>query len=180
MKNLDYKLSLVYTIFKGVMMNTSFEGKTITGKDEWLTPPDLVNLLQPIDLDPCSPINRPWDTAKKHYTIIDDGLKQPWKNFVFCNPPYGRAGDPFIRKMIKHNNGILLLFGRTDTKIWHELIFQHASGILFIKGRLTFFHNSGIKGANSAGAASVLVAFGNEANNRLKSLKLGKYIKLEE
>jgi len=23
------------------------------------------------DLDPCSPIKRPWDTAKKHYTELD-------------------------------------------------------------------------------------------------------------
>jgi hypothetical protein len=50
-------------------MNTSFEGKTETGKDEWLTPPEIIKSLGEFDLDPCSPINRPWDTAKNHYTI---------------------------------------------------------------------------------------------------------------
>ena len=68
-------------------MNVTFEGKTETGKDEWLTPPELVSALGKFDLDPCSPINRPWDTAKKHYTILDDGLTQPWDGKVWCNPP---------------------------------------------------------------------------------------------
>lgn len=31
------------------------------GKDEWLTPPQIIKALGGFDLDPCSPINRPWD-----------------------------------------------------------------------------------------------------------------------
>ena len=58
-------------------------------KDEWLTPPDLLEKLGTFDLDPCSPIVRPWDTAKHHYTIHDDGLSQTWFGRVWCNPPYG-------------------------------------------------------------------------------------------
>lgn len=42
-------------------MNTSFE-RTKNGKDEWLTPPYIIDSLGVFDLDPCSPINRPWDT----------------------------------------------------------------------------------------------------------------------
>ena len=42
--------------------------------DEWLTPPEIIKALGPFDLDPCSPINRPWDTARKHYTIENNGL----------------------------------------------------------------------------------------------------------
>lgn len=37
--------------------------------DEWLTPPKIIDKLGEFDLDPCSPIFRPWDTANKHYTI---------------------------------------------------------------------------------------------------------------
>ena len=36
--------------------------------DEWLTPPEIIKSLGIFDLDPCSPCNRPWDTAFKHYT----------------------------------------------------------------------------------------------------------------
>ena len=46
--------------------------------DEWLTPPAIIAALGPFDLDPCSPIHRPWDTAKRHFTRLDDGLSMPW------------------------------------------------------------------------------------------------------
>lgn len=57
--------------------------------DEWLTPPDLLEKLGSFDLDVCSPINRPWDTAGQHYNILDDGLKQKWFGRVWCNPLMG-------------------------------------------------------------------------------------------
>lgn len=75
-------------------MDVTFEGKSSTGKNEWLTPPCLLRRLGPFDLDPCSPVNRPWDTARHHYTIEDDGLQQPWFGRVFCNPPYDTALIP--------------------------------------------------------------------------------------
>jgi hypothetical protein len=31
--------------------------------DEWLTPPGILKALGQFDLDPCAPVNRPWDTA---------------------------------------------------------------------------------------------------------------------
>lgn len=46
--------------------------------DEWLTPQNILNALGPFDLDPCAPINRPWDMAARHYTVADDGLSKPW------------------------------------------------------------------------------------------------------
>lgn len=56
-------------------------------KDEWLTPPSIIRSLGAFDMDPCSPLNRPWDTAENHYTIEDDGLSKPWTGRVWCNPP---------------------------------------------------------------------------------------------
>lgn len=44
----------------------------------WLTPPFILEALGEFDLDPCSaPSPRPWDTAKHHYTLPQDGLKLP-------------------------------------------------------------------------------------------------------
>ena len=57
-------------------------------KDEWLTPPAILSHLGEFDLDPCSPITRPWDIAKEHYNINDNGLRKEWFGRVFCNPPY--------------------------------------------------------------------------------------------
>lgn len=81
-------------------MDSSFEGNSITGKHEWLTPLGLISALGIFDLDPCSPINRPWATAKNHFTIEDDGLRQKWFGRVFCNPPYDtRLIVQFIKKV---------------------------------------------------------------------------------
>ena len=41
--------------------------------DEWLTPPAIIEKLGTFDLDPCSPIKRPWSTASNHFTVEDDG-----------------------------------------------------------------------------------------------------------
>lgn len=47
-------------------MDVTFEGKSSTGKNEWLTPPHILRRLGPFDLAPCAPINRPWNTAEHH------------------------------------------------------------------------------------------------------------------
>jgi hypothetical protein len=158
-------------------MNTSYE-KNINGTNEWLTPLYIINDLGPFDLDPCSPIIRPWNTAKNHYNIIDDGLQKSWKGLVFCNPPYGTEINLWLKKGVEHNNCIFLIFARLDTKFFHELVFKNAISIFFIKGRLKFHDvNGNLKG--TAGAASCLIAFGIMADERLKKTNLkGHYIKL--
>ena len=60
-------------------MTANFNTNT---EDEWLTPLRVIEGLGEFDLDPCSPINRPWDTAEKHYNIQDDGMKQTWEGRV--------------------------------------------------------------------------------------------------
>lgn len=147
-------------------MNVTFEGNSIIGKNEWLTPPELLAKLGAFDLDPCAPINRPWATANNHFTIEDDGLVQPWQGRVFCNPPYDtRLIIQFIERCIEHKNAIALTFARTETILFQELIFRHAHSILFIKGRLSFHHVTGERGG-TAGAPSCLIAF-DEANSQV-------------
>ena len=46
--------------------------------DEWLTPPEILAALGSFDLDSCAPVNRPWATAARHYTVADNGLAMPW------------------------------------------------------------------------------------------------------
>lgn len=156
-------------------MNVAFE--RTEQKDEWLTPPYIFEPLQPFDIDPCQPINPPWLIADAGYSVNDDGLAQPWTGFVWCNPPYGRETSKWLKKMRKHNNGIALIFARTDTKMFHEDVFT-ADAILFLKGRLSFYDVQGNKGG-SAGAPSCLVGYGEEAVRRLEQSSLnGKLIKL--
>jgi hypothetical protein len=158
-------------------MDTSFE-KSKYGKIEWLTPPDLVKKLGEFDLDPCCPVNPPFVHAKANYTILDNGLKKEWHGRVFCNPPYDRNLYLWLDKLKKHNNGIAVLFARTETKLFFENVWNDARGILFVKGRIKFYHVSGEQGG-TPGAPSVIIAYG--ANNA-EALKIsgieGKYLDL--
>ena len=146
--------------------------------DEWLTPPEIILDLGPFDLDPCSPINKPWATAKNHFTVDDNGLLQSWDGFVWMNPPYGKALEAWLNKIALHGNGIALVFARTETKAFQDWVFPFATSIFFVKGRIQFYKVDGSKG-DSANAPSVLIAYGSEADKRLQRSKIkGKYIKL--
>lgn len=158
-------------------MNTAFETKD--NKDEWLTPPHIFKALGHFDLDPCAPISPPWRIADWNLNILDDGLAQDWSKwgFIWCNPPYGKQTPKWLEKMARHNNGIALIFARTDTRMFHDYVFN-ADAILFLKGRLSFYSVDGIKGG-TAGAPSCLVAYGREAVKRLENCGLkGKLIRI--
>lgn len=144
-------------------MDTSFDRNSEDGKDEWLTPPEIVKALGEFDLDPCAPTpdKRPWDTAKNHYSILDDGLNKPWFGRVFCNSPYGSEMKHWLKKCAEHKNVIALLFARTETRQFFDSIWPYAKAIVFIKGRLNFYHVDGTKGG-TAGAPSMLVAYDND------------------
>lgn len=59
----------------------------------------------------------------------------------------------FIKRCTEYKNTIALTLARTDTRLFHELIFPNADSILFIKGRLSFYHVIGEQGG-TAGAPS--------------------------
>ena len=92
------------------------------GKEEWLTPPELIKSLGEFDLDPCSPINRPWPIAKEHYTISDNGLVKPWIGRVWCNPPYGPETGKWMARCMAHKNCTALIFARTETRQFFEYV----------------------------------------------------------
>jgi len=139
-------------------MSNNFNTNT-KNNDEWLTPPSIIESLGEFDLDPCSPIERPWDTAKNHYCEPDDGLNKYWDGRVWCNPPYGRETFLWLDKLASHGNGIALIFARTETKGFHRQIWEKANAVFFFEGRLKFHYVDGTQG-DSANAPSCLVAYG--------------------
>lgn len=158
-------------------MNTSFERCENT-KVEWLTPPELVESLGKFDLDPCSPVNAPFLHAATNYTIEDDGLTKPWFGRVFMNPPYGKHLYKWLERLKIHGNGIAIIFARTETKCFFENVWYSADALLFIKGRIRFYHVSGKQGGTS-GAPSVFVAYGKENAEALKNSGIvGRYLDL--
>lgn len=149
------------------------------GKDEWLTPPTLIKALGEFDLDPCAPVNRPWPTAANHLTTDDDGLLTPWIGRVWCNPPYGTQTGEWLRKLAAHGNGIALIFARTETANFFNYIWNRASGVLFLKGRIKFHHASGEVAVYNCGAPSCLVAYGARNAAVLENCSIpGKFVSL--
>jgi DNA N-6-adenine-methyltransferase (Dam) len=140
-------------------------------KDEWLTPPDIVESLGEFDLDPCSPINRPWDTAKRHFNVNDDGLSRQWDGRVWMNPPYGKHTGVWLEKLAQHGNGIALIFARTETKMFFDHVWDKADALLFLRGRLHFHHVDGSRANANAGAPSVLIAYGKENVEALRNIE---------
>lgn len=151
-----------------------------SGKDEWLTPPEILKALGAFDLDPCAPIRRPWETAKQHYTVLDDGLNKKWFGRVWCNPPYGTQTGRWLQRCAEHRNAIVLTFARTETKMFFDCVWDKADAVLFFRGRLKFYHVTG-KPGGPAGAPSVLIAYGSENVISLFHSGLnGKFIKLND
>lgn len=132
--------------------------------DVWLTPPQIITALGDFDLDPCSPLNRPWDTAKRHFTVYDNGLIQKWHGRVWLNPPYGAETSKWLGRLVEHRNGIALIFARTETDDWFRYIWSQAHSILFIKGRLHFHRPNGVRAAANSGGPSALISY-NAANS---------------
>lgn len=147
--------------------------------NEWLTPPELLKSLGEFDLDPCAPVNRPWDTALKHYTINDDGLLCAWHGRVWMNPPYGPHTGEWLAKLSQHGNGIALIFARTETKPFFKYVWDKADALLFMRGRISFYWVDGTCPGNNCGAPSVLIAYGKNNVDALRSSKIdGKFIDL--
>jgi len=152
--------------------------RSATTTDSWITPKSLIHRLGPFDLDPCACRRQPWPCAARSFTEDEDGLLQTWDGFVWCNPPYGASLDQWLNRMALHNNGIALVFARTETKAFFKNVWPHARALLFLRGRITFFTPDGVKSRNggNSGGPSVLIGYGEYAARTLwEARSLGAY-----
>jgi len=145
----------------------------------WLTPKHIPKALGSFDLDPCG---APGHTLAHRTYLLEngeDGLTLPWEGRVWLNPPYGREAEPFLRKLADHNRGTALIFARTETRVFHELVWGKADSILFLEGRVTFLDESGVPARANSGAPSCLVAYGPSDTRMLERSALpGRFIEL--
>jgi len=134
------------------------------GTHVWLTPPWLLKLLgapDGFDLDPCASIDQPWRTAREQFTVADNGLIRPWSGRVWLNPPYEtHLIRQFMSRMAEHGRGMALIFARTDTEHFQDLVLPVCDALFFIRGRLFFHHPDGRLSKDNGGAPSVLCAYG--------------------
>ena len=141
----------------------AFRGRT----DDWLTPPEIVTALGPFDFDPCCPPKMPWSTARRMVQQPECGLSMSWSGRVFLNPPYGPETVVWFERLAEHGNGIAITFARTETEMFHRLVWNRASAVLFLKGRLHFYDAKGQRSKFNAGGPSCLIAYGRDNADRL-------------
>lgn len=137
---------------------------------EWCTPPEIIEALGPFDLDPCACKSLPWRTARREWST--NGLRGKWppKATVWLNPPYGHgASRQWMQRVAEHGNGIALVASRTEVDDWFvPFVWESATAILFLYGRLYYHRPDGPRAKGNAGHGSVLVAYGDEMAERLR------------
>lgn len=109
---------------------------------EWETPQDLFDILDEefhFDVDVAATSTNA--KCPVYFTKEQDALAQEWPGICFCNPPYGKGLDRWVRKALESATGgttvVMLLPARTDTRWFHDYVLPYAE-IRFIKGRLKF------------------------------------------
>lgn len=117
----------------------------------WCTPVEFFNEPDQefhFNLDPAAT-----DKSAKcanYFTPADDGLSKDWEGCcVFCNPPYGRSIQDWVRKGYEESlkpgtTVVMLIPARTDTSYFHDYIFHgKADEVRFLRGRLKFTDEDG-------------------------------------
>jgi phage N-6-adenine-methyltransferase len=135
---------------------TMNDGLYSSKESTWETPQDLFDRLNEefhFDIDVCASVEN--NKCTNFYSKEDDGLSKEWSGSCWMNPPYGKEIGLWVKKASEIENGIVvcLLPARTDTKYFHEYIYNKAE-IRFIKGRLKFSNSK-----NSAPFPSMIVVF---------------------
>jgi hypothetical protein len=142
--------------------------------DTWQTPNDLLASIEAfgsylgtkgITLDPATVKDNPTRAAKVRTPDCDpDGLNTDWSYaagedaLIYVNPPYRTVWYTKVceeaQRLREGQHMIALLPGKPGTGYFQDLV-EHASAIVFIRGRLTF------KGAKDpAPFESALMYFG--------------------
>lgn len=137
-------------------------------RDDWATPRWLFDEL---DREFCFTFDA---AAQAHNAkcpeFSSDSLELPWHRMsvssIWCNPPYGQPLRSFVEKAVAEARlgavVVMLLPVRTESPIWHELIFEHAAEIRFVRNRVAFVPPPGtprMKHGNRPVMGSSIVVF---------------------
>lgn len=145
-------------------MSLTGHERPINLTDDWLTPRYIIEALGEFDLDPCASLGEgQMTTAKRMIRLPEDGLEAAWNGRVWLNPPYSRfAIGRWLQRLADHGDGIALVFARSDSKWFQNHVLRRANAILWMSGRIRFLLPDGQPAPNTAGAPSVLAAYGSQ------------------
>jgi len=143
----------------------SMENHNAERRQNWRTPPWIIQGLGPFDLDVAAdPDNA---VAPRFYTEADDGLSQPWDaERVWCNPPFAKP-FPWLRAAWlgvcarRFRRAYVLLPAGVGTG-WFAYA-ADVSSVFFFEKRVRFCLPDGTEGP-SPPTGHILCRFGPEPN----------------
>jgi phage N-6-adenine-methyltransferase len=154
----------VSTAYHAMASSTGSPGAYRNGITEWSTPQWLVNELAKefgsFELDPAATAENA--KAPAYFTVVDDGLSQPWRGRVWLNPPYGKTATPRwlakARSEVDSGNAqlvVCLVPARVEIAWWRQ---YEADPAVFTRviGRIRW-HPAG---RGEAPFASAIIVFG--------------------
>ena len=151
-------------------LNIGFDEVSSKTSDDYYTPKWIFDAIGlEFDLDVSAPPGGiPWIPAKKHFTVIDDGLAQEWFGRVWMNPPYSDV-TPWAKKFIAHNNGIALV--QISKARWFNILWEQTDAMLVLPSNLRFTTAQG----ESKGIfmPCVLAAMGSDNVHAIQKSELG-------
>jgi len=125
-----------------------------------------------IDLDPCADPKRRVP-ARRHFTLVDDGLSEPWYGTVWLNPPYSDT-TAWLRQLHvyltagKVTQAIALLpVSVLGNKGAVPIINDACTAYTVLEGRLTFLDQEYKPHKGALAMSSVLLYFGAEPDRFL-------------
>lgn len=130
--------------------------------DEWYTPPHVFEALGcTFDMDVASPGAHVTPWIPTNHFILRDSLQQPWRGFIWMNPPFGPRNGiiPWLDKFFTHANGIALTPDRTSAPWWQQFA-PMADLILFVSPRLKFIGADGMPGRSPAQGTCLMAVGG--------------------
>ena len=125
--------------------------------NEWYIPKFIFDALEcKFNLDVASPKDRTYTNVPADEFITCNSLDLEWKGFVWMNPPFGDSNTKkkWIKKFIKHSNGIALFPDRTSAD-WWQLICDNSDAHLFTKNRISFIKPNGELGSSPANGTTL-------------------------
>lgn len=123
---------------------------------EWVFIRSLEARFGTFDLDAAAAAHNA--KAPTYYTREDDGLAQPWKGRVWCNPPYSACGAWVVKGWREWERGVcerivmLLPANRVEQGWWQDYVEPHRDRDLsplrveFLRGRMRFDRPGAIVG----------------------------------
>lgn len=170
-------MSIEQQLGLGRFLNNSAVANRGTSDDAY-TPDWVLDIVKRslggiIDLDPCADPQRRVP-ARRHFTITDDGLAEPWHGTVFLNPPYSDTTAWLKHLHLYIETGsvaaaiALLPVSVLGNKGAAPIIRDACSAYTVLEGRLTFLDEDYKPHKGALAMSSVLLYFGDNPDRFLQ------------